>query len=188
MSTPIFPSMIGSILGVNRYRSRMHVLHRYTSRQVPCHSILPNSKERALSISAIERQAIDILQRDRGISCYEAAKCTVQFAQSWHLVGKCDGITSDGHLVEVKTRERYIHECTSWNDYAQIQAYLALYDMNNCYYVQKLADSDRHLIKVVRRDSHYWDNYVVPELGRFSQVVTDMLHERYQPTAPDRMI
>ena len=180
MSTRIFPSLVGSILGVNRYKSRMHTIHRYTSKRES--TALSKVTASNWNNRQHEANARDVLELEMGVSCYLASKLTLESNMGWLLCGQCDGITSDGHLVEIKTRIRHIHQTISWNDYAQVQSYLALYDMNRCYFIQKIANSNESKVQIVKRDQAYWNSYVVPELTRFSQVVLDMRHEQSHTT------
>ena len=177
MSIKIYPSLVGSIIGVNKYKSRMHTLLGYvakrdTTSKESCRRTLRGYQPK------FEADAIQVLEETNNLSCYKADKLILESNVGWHLIGQCDGITSDGHIVEVKSRMKYIHDHISWNDYAQIQSYLALYDMNKCYYVQKIAQGTDTKIELIKRDTWYWNHYIIPELTRFAQVVSDMRHEQ----------
>lgn len=165
----VYCSEIGSILGVNKYKSRMAMFQTYNTRK----RLHTKSEKHPLFQSntaqrEIEQETIEKLSIHSRITCYPPQKLEIDY-NNFVLKGCCDGITSDGCLVEVKRREKYIHEHISWRDYAQIQGYLQLYDVNNCYYVQQMQNDIK--IEKIRRDDVYWSNYVIPELTAFFKLL-----------------
>lgn len=175
----IYPSQMGAMLGVNKYKSRLSMLKECSARVTSHISTHPCKKRRIergchnALVAGIEYESstINLFEKSQGVNVYPVQQLSYVQNSEWKLVGKCDGITSDGALVEVKCRMNHIRNTIPDSDYVQVQAYLTMYNMNRCYYVQRLVGTDELTVNVVLKDSGYWDGYVIPEVDAFVKIV-----------------
>lgn len=185
-SNPIlFASNMGSLLGVNKYKPRAKLLiellekHKYLSP--------PISKKRTFSYAprpcsigiSKEKEILDLFCAKYGLHCYSAQKHEIHL-DLCSLRGKCDGISGKGDLIEVKCRMNHIHDSISPTDYAQVQSYLRIYNMNNCIFVQCLQNDSNVHIEHIPRNDEYWNSYVVPEITYFFELFEFYKHHPHE--------
>ena len=109
------------------------------------------------------------------IRCYKVQKMGKEY-EKWKLRGCADGITSDGGLMEIKCRMKEVKKI-SMNDYTQVQSYLQIYDMNKCYYVQKLHEGNDINIERIERDEIFWENEVIPKVNKYIEILEECERE-----------
>ena len=162
MEKVIYPSNLGTLLGVNKYRSRKNLVLKMLNikpKKVYNYSL---SSCKTIGIRN-EPRIISRVEEELKVNVYSLDKTSMELF-GWTLRGKADGITSKGSLVEVKCRMKQIHDEVSENDYAQIQAYMFMYGIENCVYVQCLFNEDTLYIKHISKDVNYWENTLLPQL------------------------
>ena len=167
MLLKINASSLGAIVGCNKYKSRGQLIKQllFSQEKKYTQSKLPPSHPVNVGKN-MERSIIDMYEEKYSVKCYKADIKRKNY-EKWTVSGRCDGITSDGKLIEVKCRMNTIQQFIPENDYAQIQAYLQLYDMNVCDYVQCLYDEKLPHVQQVKRDDMYWNETVMPKIAEF---------------------
>lgn len=162
MEKIIYPSNLGTLIGVNKFRSRKSLVLKMLNIKTKKVNDYSLSSCKTIGIKN-EPRIIARVEDELKVKVYNLDKTSIELYE-WILRGKADGITSKGSLVEVKCRMNQIQEEISENDYAQIQAYMFMYGIENCIYVQCLYNEDTLHIKHISKNVNYWENNVLPQL------------------------
>uniref|UniRef100_A0A6C0F5H7 YqaJ viral recombinase domain-containing protein n=1 Tax=viral metagenome TaxID=1070528 RepID=A0A6C0F5H7_9ZZZZ len=170
MNRVLYVSSVGSIMGLNKYRSRYSVLQKYITKRNTINKPYNYNYNNAIVGIKMEPIIIKEFEEYANVKRYKATKVSGRY-KNFMIRGICDGITSNGKLLEVKSRINHIHENISLNDYAQMQTYMELYNMNECYYVQKLVGEDFIDVNVVTRNYDYWKYHIYPALVDFVNLI-----------------
>lgn len=92
--------------------------------------------------------------------------------------GRIDGFR-DGKLIEIKNRKTKIYEKLPDYDIIQVQCYMFLLDLNECYVEQYLTDDDGETYKhetCVKRDRKLWTDFVVPNMCLFVETLREFMN------------
>ena len=174
MQKIIYSSQLGTLIGVNKYKSRKRLLFDYfnmNKKSLPKNVPYP-CNYKIIGINN-ESRILKEFESKYNIKCYPVDKQMSEIC-NWVIKGKCDGITSVGSLIEVKCRMKEISDTIDGNDYAQIQSYLQIYGVDKCFYVQSLFDSKEIHVKIIQKDFDYWENVVKPKIIEFNDIYDQM--------------
>jgi CRISPR/Cas system-associated exonuclease Cas4 (RecB family) len=91
----------------------------------------------------------------------------------FYLFGRVDAMTTDGKVVEVKSRKKPFRDVIWPNDMVQIQIYLYLTDSKECEFWEFFEKSSR--MRIVERDESRIDEYLkaIAEKVNFMELVKD---------------
>ena len=96
----------------------------------------------------------------------------------FEFVGKCDGITSDNKVVEIKNRQKKLFGEVRDYEMCQIQTYLHMIKLNKAYLVEVLpgntASTTTHNIIEVDKDPDYFTQNVNPYIKKIVSFVTKL--------------
>ena len=106
-------------------------------------------------------------------------KRTLSYAESsddrkYVLGGKVDGITEDGHLVEIKNRQYRIFPELPIYEKVQIHAYMFLTGIVKCKYVQSFKGKD--VQEIVEFDEKFW-NMMKGKCRAFVKCLEKVMHD-----------
>lgn len=112
----------------------------------------------------------------------------------WYIGGRMDAILEDrSGIVEIKNRIYKLFNRIRPHDMVQIQAYAQLVNTPKAYLVECYRHHDNKLelgVMAVTRDDDMWNNWVVPRLAAFVEMLLDILDSPLRQDdfilAPDR--
>ena len=180
MTKIIYPSQLGTYLGCNKYHSKLTVMLKHF--KLKKDKISKYQKKCNIIGVRHESRIISIFSTQYNLKCYKVDKQSSSI-NNWVIRGKCDGITSKGHLIEIKCRENKIHQDITEMDYAQVQAYLHIYNMDYCYYIQCLHNDNNIDVQIIKKNIDYWFKKVVPKINEFNEIY-EKLDECFKKLSP----
>ena len=180
MKKIIYPSQLGTYLGSNKYHSKLSVMLKHFKLKKDKLSTF----KKPCKIIGVRHEAriINIFSEKYSMKCYKVDIQSLPI-NNWLIRGKCDGITSKGELIEVKCRENKINQDITEMDYAQVQAYLQIYNMDCCYYIQCLHDDDNIDVQLIEKNMDYWLKNVIPKINEFDEI-HKMLDDCFNKLSP----
>lgn len=96
----------------------------------------------------------------------------------WNLIGKIDGLTNTGNIVEVKNRQKELFNIVRDYEMCQIQSYLHMSDSTNAYLVEVLKKggqgNDFNIIKVAKDPLYFQDN-ISMYLNKFVKYMSNLV-------------
>lgn len=97
----------------------------------------------------------------------------------WNLIGKTDGLTTDGEILEVKNRQKELFNTVRDYEMCQVQSYLYMSKRDNAYLVEVLKRQGGHNsnfnIIPIEKDPHYYQDKVGIYLDRFVGFMTNLV-------------
>jgi len=180
MKKIIYPSQLGTYIGFNKYQSKLSVMLNHFKLKKDKLSTF----KKTCNIIGVrhERRIINIFSETYNMKCYKADKQSSPI-NNWLIRGKCDGITSEGQLIEVKCREHKINRDITDMDYAQVQAYLQIYNIDYCYYIQCLHNDNNIDVQLIEKNMDYWLKNVIPKVNEFDEIYK-MLDDCFNRLSP----
>lgn len=97
----------------------------------------------------------------------------------WNLIGKTDGLTTDGEILEVKNRQKELFNTVRDYEMCQVQSYLHMSNRNNAFLVEVLKrrgghNSDFNIIPI-EKDPHYYQDNVGIYLDKFVGFMSNLI-------------
>ena len=96
----------------------------------------------------------------------------------FEFVGKCDGITTDKEVIEIKNRQKKLFGEVRDYEMCQIQTYLHMIKLNKAYLVEVLpgntASTTTHNIIEVAKDPNYFIQNINPYIKKIVGFVTKL--------------
>lgn len=95
----------------------------------------------------------------------------------WFIVGKIDGETSDGEIVEIKNRTNKLFGSLRLYEEPQIMIYMFLANTKNGYLVENLKKKDNCKLGIipVLYQTNYFESQVIPSVVRFQKFFVDFI-------------
>ena len=89
----------------------------------------------------------------------------------WHLIGKLDGKTDDGSVLEIKNRVNKLFGQVPTYEYPQLMVYMRLADSNKAYMFERYRNDAKpeHGIYEVKYTENYFEETVLPSIYKFQK-------------------
>lgn len=99
---------------------------------------------------------------------------------AWQLVGKIDGLTSNGDLIEIKNRTKKLFKDLRKYEEPQIMTYLYLFGKSNGYLVEQLKSKKEAQINYIpiSYQEKYFDEKVLPAVYKFINYFNIFIQDR----------
>lgn len=97
----------------------------------------------------------------------------------WNLIGKTDGLTTDGEILEIKNRQKELFNTVRDYEMCQVQCYLHMSNRDKAFLVEVLKrrgghNSDFNIIPI-EKDPHYYQDNVGIYLDRFVGFMSNLV-------------
>lgn len=97
----------------------------------------------------------------------------------WNLIGKTDGLTTDGEILEIKNRQKELFNTVRDYEMCQVQCYLHMSKRDKAFLVEVLKrrgghNSDFNIIPI-EKDPHYYQDNVGIYLDRFVGFMSNLV-------------
>lgn len=97
----------------------------------------------------------------------------------WNLIGKTDGLTTDGEILEIKNRQKELFNTVRDYEMCQVQCYLHMSKRDKAFLVEVLKrrgghNSDFNIIPI-EKDPHYYQDNVGINLDRFVGFMSNLV-------------
>lgn len=100
-----------------------------------------------------------------------------EYGYEWYLVGKVDGITEKGHVLEIKNRVNKLFYTVRNYEKPQIMVYLYLSGKLTGYLMEQCKDGKtiQYDIKKVEYPPNYYKDKVLPYLNKFKRFFSEFM-------------
>ena len=97
----------------------------------------------------------------------------------WNLIGKTDGLTTEGEILEIKNRQKELFNTVRDYEMCQVQCYLHMSKRDKAFLVEVLKrrgghNSDFNIIPI-EKDPHYYQDNVGIYLDRFVGFMSNLV-------------